>query len=192
MPAILRGACRSFLSPWSIIRLIFITPRFTFEVMERDPAKGTLITRIPVNEIYRDGNVACTYVDKLFTHIYMGRFLCQPGPPLQKRKNQFHWKRITVWLEELACRSGFTRWKSITVHAAVGPTTVPIQGRKGPRGERRKRLEFSVSLMLLILDSSLCKFPILRWSCIWWKNIMYPNPRIYYIPQEEVFRSNAL
>lgn len=54
--------------------------------------EGTLITRIPVNEIYRDGNVACTYVDKLFTHIYMGR-----GPPLrmQKRKNQFHWKRIT-------------------------------------------------------------------------------------------------
>lgn len=28
--------------------------------------EGTLITRIPVNEIYRDGNVACTYVDKLF------------------------------------------------------------------------------------------------------------------------------
>lgn len=59
------------------IRLIFITPRFTFEVMERDPAKGTLITRIPVNEIYRDGNVARTYVDKLFTRIYMDRFLCR-------------------------------------------------------------------------------------------------------------------
>lgn len=104
---------------------------------------------MPVNEIYRDGNVACSYVDKLFTHIYMDRFLCQPSPPLrmQKRKNQFHWKRITV-CEELACQSSFTRWKSITVPKAVGPTTVPSKKHSNfqlrqPRVSTEKRVEVS-------------------------------------------------
>lgn len=44
-----------------------------------------------------------------------------------------------MWRGELACRTGFTRSKSITVHAAVGPTTVPIQG--GGAGRERKKAQ---------------------------------------------------
>lgn len=86
---------------------------------------------------------------------------------MQKRKNQFHWKRITVWRGELACRTGFTRSKSITVHAAVGPTTVPIQG--GERGEREKRLKFSISLILLIV------WIVFERNSSLWKFILFPS-----------------
>lgn len=59
------------------------------------------------------------------------------GPPLrmQKRKNQFHWKRITE-----GARMPERRWKSIT--AAVGPTTTVPSIRGGGRRRREKGSNF--------------------------------------------------
>lgn len=77
----------------------------------------------------------------------MGRFLCHgaESSPLRmrKRKNQFHWKRITVRSRNSHAEAASTRWKSIT-------RGIAMSARR--RTSSRKRRDFQLQRPRTFLD----------------------------------------